>query len=79
MKIWKEVIVRMYAGVPIGGINIDNGYDKSFTLKVKANGEEREIELEDRKWIFIENFFSKESEYERVIVEIWPKEDDICE
>ena len=79
MRIWKEILIRMYADVPIGGINISNGYGERFILKVKANGEEKEIELGARKLLFIEDFFSKESEYEGVVVEIWPKEDDICE
>jgi len=78
MKIRREIIVRMYADVPIEGVNIDNGYDKSFTLKVRANGAEKEIQLGPGKWLFISDFFDKDSEYDRVIIEIWPREDDIC-
>ena len=79
MNIRKEILIRMFADVPIEGVNVDNGYNKSFILKVKANGMEKELELGAGKWLPISDFFPKDSEYDRMIIEIWPKEDDICE
>jgi len=78
MKIRKEVLIRMFADIPLGGVNFDNGYDKSFILKVKANGTEKEIQLGAGEWLLISKFFNEDSEYDKVIIEIWPKEDDIC-
>ena len=78
MKIRKEVLIRMFADIPFGGVNFDNGYDKSFILKVKANGTEKEIQLGAGEWLPISKFFNEDSEYDKVIIEIWPKEDDIC-
>jgi len=75
MKIRKEVLIRMFANIPLAGVNFDNGYDKSFILKVRANGAGKEIQLGARKWLSISDFFNEDSEYDRVIIEIWPKEE----
>jgi len=79
MRVRKEVIVKVFADVPIGpSINIENWLDKSYVLKIKANGDERECELEANRHVETGKLFPKDAEYDRMIIEIWPKENESC-
>ena len=74
MRIRKEVIVKVFADVLVGpGINIENWLDKSYILKIKANGDEKECELEANTHVETDKLFPKDAEYDRMIIEIWPK------
>ena len=80
MQVKKEVIIKIFADVPVGpSIDIENWQDKSYILKIKANGDEEEIELGANRHIETGKIFPQDAVYDRMIIEIWPKEDDICE
>jgi len=80
MRVRKEVIVKIFADIPIGpSINIENWLDESYILKIKANGDEADVELRSNTHVETGKIFPENAEYDRMIIEIWPKEDDICE
>jgi len=75
MRVKKEVLIKIFADVPVGpSINIENWLDKSYILKIKANGDEAEAELEANTHIETGKIFPQDAEYDRMIIEIWPKE-----
>jgi len=75
MRIKKEVTVKIFADVPIGpSIDIENWLDESYILKIKANGDKAEVELEANTHVETSKMFPKDAEYDRMIIEIWPKE-----
>jgi len=80
VRIKKEILIKIFADVKIGPcIEVINNLSESFLLKIKANGDEAEAILEAGRVVETDNFFPKDAEYDRMIIEIWPKEDDICE
>jgi len=75
MRIKKEVIVKIFADVSIGpSIDIENWLDESYILKIKANGDEADVELRSNTHVETSKMFPKDAEYDRMIIEIWPKE-----
>ena len=74
MRVKREVLIKIFADVPIGpSINIENWLDKSYILKIKANGDEAAVELEANTYVEIGKIFPKDAEYDRMIIEIWPR------